>query len=376
MFQSSDPINPLAPNGTDNLAKELDPSSFWDSFKGLSFDQFIEKLANDIISFSIKVMIAIVVFYLGRFIIRKIYKWIFNMMTRRKVDPSLTTFTLSLVKIILYFILVVTIVGILGIETSSFIAIFASAGVAIGMALSGTLQNFAGGVLILLLKPYRVGDYIETQGYAGTVKSIQLFNTFINTIDNKTVIIPNGVLSTTSINNYSSEQYRRVDWSVSLSYGTDAAAAKKAIMDILMSDPQRRVVKRFIEDDMAYREQVREEKLAEEKLAEIEEEEHQKSWLYRLFHHKKEKMVAKLNPSSPIDMPVAIPKQVDRSPFVGLGEMADSAIVFTVRAWTYSANYWPLYYEMNERFYTELQQRGFSFPFPQMDVHVDGSIQS
>ena len=119
---------------------------------------------------------------------------------------------------VLYFILIITIIGILGIETSSFIAIFASAGVAIGMALSGTLQNFAGGVLILLLKPYKVGDFIEVQGYSGKVKSIQLFNTVINTVDNKAIIVPNGALSTSSINNYSLEQYRCVVWSVGLSY--------------------------------------------------------------------------------------------------------------------------------------------------------------
>lgn len=140
-------------------------------------------------------------------------------------------------RITLYFLLIVVVIGILGIETSSFIALFASAGVAIGMALSGTLQNFAGGVLILLLKPYKVGDFIEAQGFTGTVKEIQIFSTILTTGDNKSIIIPNGPLSTGSINNYSREERRRVDWTVNLSYGNDLATAEKAIMDMLKANP-------------------------------------------------------------------------------------------------------------------------------------------
>ncbi len=307
---------------------EIAEKSFWDSLKGLSLEEFLSKLTNDIISFAFKVAVAIIVFYIGRFIIRKLYGWIFKMMTARNVDASLTTFVLSLVKMTLYFILVISLIGILGLETSSFLAIFASAGVAMGMALSGTLQNFAGGVLILLLKPYKVGDFIEAQGYTGTVKSIQLFHTVINTIDNKAIIIPNGPLSTGSINNYSMESYRRVDWTICLSYGTDLQKAKEAIMEILQSDE--RIVKQYIEDDKQFQEHIR----------------------------------------SVNNMHVAIPVKVERKPFVGLSEMADSSINITVRAWTHTNNYWPLYFQMNERFYTELPQRGFSFPFPQMDVHM------
>lgn len=307
---------------------EIAEKSFWDSLKGLSFEEFLSKLTNDVISFAFKVAVAIIVFYIGRFIIRKLYGWIFRMMTARNVDASLTTFVLSLVKMTLYFILVISLIGILGLETSSFLAIFASAGVAMGMALSGTLQNFAGGVLILLLKPYKVGDFIEAQGYTGTVKSIQLFHTVINTIDNKAIIIPNGPLSTGSINNYSMESYRRVDWTICLSYGTDLQKAKEAIMEILQSDD--RIVKQYIEDDKQFEEHIQ----------------------------------------SVNNMHVAIPVKVERKPFVGLSEMADSSINFTVRAWTHTNNYWPLYFQMNERFYTELPQKGFSFPFPQMDVHM------
>lgn len=321
MINIDNPIAPLAeklPSGAQALSE----------FKGLSFNEVIEKLANGLVSFAFKLALAVFIFYLGRFIIRKIYRGILNVMTHRHMDASLTTFVLSLVKMVLYFILVITIIGILGIETSSFLALFASAGVAIGMALSGTLQNFAGGVLILILKPYKVGDYIETQGYAGTVKSIQLFSTVINTPDNKTIIIPNGGLSTGTINNYTLESYRRVEWTISLAYDTDLPRAKEVILGMLAEDE--RVVKRYVEDD------------------------------------------ARFNEGRELtEMNAAIPERVERKPFVGLSQMADSSINLTVRAWTHSSTYWGLFFDMNERFFNELPGKGFSFPFPQMDVHIN-----
>ena len=147
------------------------------ALENMSFDEFIDRAVSGLIDFAIHLAIAILVFYVGKFIIKRIYKIVESIFIRRQLDRSLSTFILSLINILLYFILVVTVIGILGIETSSFLAIFASAGVAIGLALSGTLQNFAGGVLILLLKPYKIGDYIEAQGFAGTVKEIQIFST-------------------------------------------------------------------------------------------------------------------------------------------------------------------------------------------------------
>ena len=223
----------------------------FETLKGLGFEDAVSSIANGIVQFSFKLVIAVLVFYIGKFIIKKLYGLVFGIMINNKVDASLTTFVLSLIRMVLYFILIITIIGILGIETSSFLALFASAGVAIGMALSGTLQNFAGGVLILLLKPYKVGDYIEAQGFSGTVKEIQIFHTLINTPDNKSIIIPNGGLSTGSINNYSREDYRRVDWTVSLAYGTDYSAAAEAIMEMLRSDD--RIVKQYIDDDVKLR---------------------------------------------------------------------------------------------------------------------------
>ena len=356
--------NPAA----DVLKKE---EEFFASFKGLSLDRILDKLCNTLVDFGFKLLVAIVVFYIGRFIIRKLYSFTRRVMERRGTDPSLCTFLLSLLKITLYFILVVTVIGILGLETSSFLALFASAGVAIGMALSGTLQNFAGGVLILLLKPYRVGDFIEAQGYTGTVKAIQIFNTDINTLDNKAIVIPNGGLSTGTINNYSMEDYRRVEWTVSLSYDTDYDQAKAAILSMLADDP--RVVRQYIEDDrmerlqavqVAEQEQARdEEQLLADEAAEVKKE----SW-WRRHIRRHRRLAAKVQER--IAPPVEVEKK-DCTPFVGLGEMADSSINITVRAWTPSATYWPLFFEMNERFYKELPKRGFAFPFPQLDVHLN-----
>ena len=136
---------------------------------GMAVDDFISVMGHKIIDFAIDILIAMAVFYTGRFIISRLYKFVNHLLEKRNADRSLSTFLLSLVRITLYFLLIVVVIGILGIETSSFIALFASAGVAIGMALSGTLQNFAGGVLILLLKPYKVGDFIEAQGFTGKI---------------------------------------------------------------------------------------------------------------------------------------------------------------------------------------------------------------
>lgn len=342
-----------------------DTASFLESLKGMGFEDIVTTITSSLVRFGLRLVLAIFLFYIGKFLIKRIYKTVYGIMTRRDVDPSLTTFVLSLVRITLYFILIIIVIGILGVETSSFIAIFASAGVAIGMALSGTLQNFAGGVLILLLKPYKVGDFIEVQGYTGTVKSIQLFNTIINTIDNKSIILPNGVLSTSSINNFSLEDYRRVDLSISLSYGTDVESAKKAMYDIVVSDV--RTVRKYIEDDMAYREKIAEEKAMSQNGPIIEKK---RSFLYRLFHRNKGNS-SDFDRQDTIHEPIALPEKLDRSPFIGLMEMADSSIVFTVRVWTHTTNYWDLYFELNERLYTELPKLGFSFPFPQLDVHFD-----
>ncbi len=343
------------------------------ALEGLSFDDAITKIANSIVDFGFKLLIAILIFYVGRFIIGRIFKFVNKVLVSRKIDASLTTFVLSLIKMVLYFILIITVIGILGIETSSFLALFASAGVAIGMALSGTLQNFAGGVLILLLKPYRVGDFIEAGGFTGTVKAIQIFHTVINTVDNKAIIIPNGGLSTGSINNYSLEEYRRVDWTISLSYSTDYKAAAEYIAKMLLEDD--RVVIKYIEDDREKRRQkgleLRQEMIAKGEAVEEEVQPKKPSLWNRIVHSsrkRREQLAAKLETDTSLTN--ALPDRVDRSPFVALSQLADSSINLTVRAWTHSSNYWGLYFHFNQRFFTELPKAGFEFPFPQLDVHM------
>lgn len=203
-----------------------------------SVDEFLQKFIQGAVELAISIIIAAIVFYIGKLIIYRIHKVVEKILLKKQAEKSLTTFILSLTKIVMMFVLIIIVIGILGIETSSFLALFASAGVAVGMALSGTLQNFAGGVLILLLKPYKVGDFIEAQGYSGTVKEIQIFHTVINTADNKSILIPNGGLSTGSINNASRESMRRVDWTVSISYGDDVDKAKDVLISFLNEDPR------------------------------------------------------------------------------------------------------------------------------------------
>lgn len=344
----------------------------WKALENMSVDDLLTRMVEGLVEFTIHLAIAILVFYVGKFIIRKIYRIVDTIFLRRRIDRSLATFILSLIRIVLYFILIVTVVGILGIETSSFLAIFASAGVAIGLALSGTLQNFAGGVLILLLKPYRIGDYIEAQGFAGTVKEIQIFSTIINTTDNKQIIIPNGPLSTSSINNYSKEDYRRVDWEISISYGDDVELAKKTILDILNSDD--RIVKKYIEDDRKQR------RLADNPDDDGDDEtvadqtdlidDTRLPWYRRIFHHARKPGLRPLSiEEHNAQLRASLPK-TDRSPFVALKTLNSSSIDLVARAWTLTGTYWDVYFTMNERFYNELPAAGLNFPFPQLDVHL------
>ena len=202
----------------------------------LSWDVFISKMIDLGISLGSKLLIALVIFIIGRWLVKRLLRLTCTIMQKRHVEASLYSFVRSLVGITLNFVLLITIISVLGIETSSFIALFASAGVAIGMALSGTLQNFAGGVMILLFKPFKVGDTIEAQGQSGKVKEIQIFNTLITTPDNKLIIIPNGGLSTGIMKNYSKEPTRRVDWEFGIGYGDSYDKAKAVIDKLLASD--------------------------------------------------------------------------------------------------------------------------------------------
>lgn len=196
----------------------------------------LEMWLPGIIKFGLKLLAVAVIVFVGRWLIGKVDRFLKRIFERKDVEISLAGFLRNIVKVLLYLIVFLLAIGTLGIKTTSFAAILAAVSLAIGMALSGTLQNFAGGVIILLLRPFKVGDYIQAQGFEGTVKSIQLFNTLLNTADHKTILLPNGALSTGSINNYSSETRRRVDIKIGLAYGNDIAEARRVILEVLAKE--------------------------------------------------------------------------------------------------------------------------------------------
>lgn len=202
----------------------------------LTIGQIAESLTAIAISFGVKLIKVFFIWYIGRWVTRRMIKLVKLLMEKRDVNLSIRTFVASLVDVVSMIVLIIMIISVLGIDTSSFIALFASAGVAIGMALSGTLQNFAGGVMILLFRPFKVGDFIEAQGVAGTVKEIQIFNTVVHTGDNKVILLPNGPVSTGIINNYSRESTRRVDFTYSISYGDDFEKAKSVLLKLIAED--------------------------------------------------------------------------------------------------------------------------------------------
>lgn len=199
--------------------------------------EWLPQLVHDyLIPLGLKLLAAIVVLLLGRWIIKLVKKWMTGGLMSKHVDPTLHSFLSHLVSVLLYFILIISIISILGINTSSLVALLASAGLAVGMALSGTLQNFAGGVMIIMFRPFKVGDFISAQGFEGKVSEIQIFNTHLLTVDNKSIIIPNGPLSTGTMTVISKQETRRVDWVFSISYGDDYDKAKSVLKRLCDED--------------------------------------------------------------------------------------------------------------------------------------------
>lgn len=199
-------------------------------------EQIIEKLIDLCIAAGKNILIAIVVYFVGRFLISLLQRLMANMLERRKVEVSIQIFLKSTVSILLNVLLIISVVGALGINTTSFAALLASAGVAIGMALSGNLQNFAGGLIILFFKPYKMGDWIEAQGVSGSVTAIQIMHTIVTTADNKVVYIPNGAMSSGVITNYSRMDTRRVEWIVGVDYGEDIDKVKGVAESLIQND--------------------------------------------------------------------------------------------------------------------------------------------
>ena len=267
----------------------------------------ITMLGQQALLFGLKVLAALALYVVGGWIISLIRKWMKKSFARKKTEATLSTFTESLVTIVLWVLLIIVVIGALGVNTTTLAALLAAGGMAIGMALSGTVQNFAGGIMLLVFKPFKVGDFIDAQGFAGIVTEVNIVSTKLLTTDNRVIILPNGALSNGNIGNISGKHLRRVDIPVSVAYGADADAVKNALLEIVKANP--------------------------------------------LFLDSETKGA--------------------QDPFCALTELGESAVHFVVRAWVNSADYWTARFQLQESIYKELPARyGIHFPFPQLDIHV------
>ncbi|MDE6508250.1 MAG: mechanosensitive ion channel family protein [Alistipes sp.] len=232
-FAQASPAEPLIiPDSVQkaNLAQTID------KVVNMDYREFFTGILNDAVWILLKLLLAVAIYMIGRWIVRRIVQLLDVAFERRKVDISLRMFVRNAVKVVFTLLLILIVVQTLGVNVTSVIALFSAATLAIGMALSGTVQNFAGGVMILVMKPYRVGDFISAQGQSGTVREIKLFSTVITTGDNQTIYIPNNSIATAIIDNYSAADQRRVDWTIGISYGDDVDVARKALLETLAAD--------------------------------------------------------------------------------------------------------------------------------------------
>ena len=273
----------------------------------ISWSDVIDFLTHQALDFGSKLLICIAVYVVGKKLIRLLNNVLGKLMNSRKLDVSVISFLTSLINILLTVVLLITIINILGINNSSFVALFASIGIAMGMALSGTMQNFAGGVMILLFRPYKIGDYIQAQGQEGTVKSIQIFNTVLITSDNRTIYVPNGGLSNNVIVNFNDQDMRRIELSAGIGYGTDYDKAKSIIQNILSSD------KRILTDTV---------------------------------------------------------------PYIALKALNQSSVDILIRVWVKRADYWDVYYNINEQIYKTFAANGIDVPFPQITVRLSDNSKN
>ena len=195
-----------------------------------------DKLAQLAVGWAPKLAGALFVLTIGLWIVKLLMKGLRKMLSKRKLDPSLTSFLISFSGTVFRVLVIISVMGMIGIQMTSFIALLGAAGLAIGMALSGTLQNFAGGVILLIFRPFNVGDFIQAQGHSGIVREITIFTTILTTVDNKIIILPNGHLATNDLTNYTKEDTRRVDWKFGMTYVDDMDNFKKAINDFINED--------------------------------------------------------------------------------------------------------------------------------------------
>lgn len=297
-------LNFLQSQFADSLAAA--PAQMLEKLASSKPEELLSSFLDQALHFGLKVLAALAIYFIGGWIISKIKKMLGKVFKKKSTEPAIASFVMSLVSITLTVILIILTVGTLGINTSSLAALLAAGGMAIGMALSGTVQNFAGGIMILVFKPFKSGDFIEAQGFAGVVTDVNIVSTKLTTGDNKTIVIPNGALSSGTINNYSKQPLRRVDWTVSVEYGSNPEEVKKAILSILKADSR----------------------------------------------------VLDSSKNAPAD------------PFIALSNLGASSVDYVVRAWVNAADYWDVFFNVNEKVYTELPQKGVNFPFPQLDVTV------
>lgn len=269
-------------------------------------DTFFHELGQDAIQFGIKIIAALVIFLVGIWLIRLISKWMRRSFDRRKVEKTVSSFVCSFSSIALYVLLVVITISTLGVNTTSIAAILAAAGVAIGVSLSGTLQNFAGGLIILIFKQFKAGDFIGAQGCSGTVIDVTMAYTRIRTVDNRVIIIPNGALINGTIDNYSVNPIRRVEWTVNVEYDSDIDVCMKTLYDIIGTD------KRILDSSTAGA----------------------------------------------------------ADPTVVLSSLNHDDISFVMRVWARSEDFWDLFYDINKAIYIKLPQAGISFASKRMDVTV------
>ena len=206
--------------------------------KALSIDwaQMLEMVKTQGVELAINVAIAIAIFYIGKLVVGMVVRGMRRVMQKQEIDKTLETFVANLVRMVLMVVVVIAAISALGIETTSFIAIFGAAGLAVGLALQGSLSNFAAGVLIVLFRPYRVGDFIEGAGIAGVVEQVQILTTVLKTGDNKQIIVPNGQIMDSIITNYSAKDTRRVDMVVGVSYDDDLDKVRSVLEELVAAD--------------------------------------------------------------------------------------------------------------------------------------------
>ena len=231
IFQTSIPIIPA-----DSLDLKGSAEKFVEKVTTTPADVLLKELGSDALQFGLKVLAALAIYFIGAWVIKRIKKLLGNIFERRKTDKAIASFTMSLVSISLTILLIILTVGTLGVNTTSLAAILAAGGMAIGMALSGTVQNFAGGIMLLVFKPFKAGDFIEAQGFSGTVSEVNIVSTKLTTTDNRVIVLPNGSLSSGTINNISQNPIRRLEWKIGVEYGSNIDQARKVILGILNAD--------------------------------------------------------------------------------------------------------------------------------------------